>query len=105
MPSQAPRHKPASPNAPKHQTAQERDHRQGRRMYATNHRVWRAIRAEQLQHEPLCRVCMASNRVTAANEVDHIDGDSFNNKPSNMQSLCKPCHSAKTVKENGGFGR
>jgi 5-methylcytosine-specific restriction protein A len=42
--------------------------------------------------------------VTPANEVDHVDGDSHNNAPSNLQSLCKPCHSAKTVNENGGFG-
>ena len=24
---------------------------------------------------------------------------------NNVQSLCKPCHSAKTVKEDGGLGR
>ena len=105
MPYAAPRHKPIKPNAKQHQNAQERDHRQGKRLYATNHRVWRAIRAEQLGHDPLCCVCMAKGYVTAANEVDHIDGDSFNNAPSNLQSLCKPHHSAKTVRENGGFGR
>ena len=104
MPISAPRHKPATIKAPRHQTAQERDHRQSKRLYATNSRVWRAIRLEQLQHEPLCRACMVSKRVTPANEVDHVDGDSYNNKPSNLQSLCKPCHSYKTVKEQGGFG-
>jgi 5-methylcytosine-specific restriction enzyme A len=104
MPTAAPSHKPAKITAKTHKSAKERDHRQGKRMYATNHRIWRAIRLEQLQHEPLCRACMADDRVTPANEVDHIDGDSFNNAPSNLASLCKKCHSAKTVRENGGFG-
>lgn len=36
-------------------------------------------------------------RVTAATEVDHIDEDSHNNDPSNLQPLCKPCHSSKTA--------
>jgi 5-methylcytosine-specific restriction protein A len=53
---------------------------------------------------------LAKGYVTAATEVDHIQahrGDArlmwdFEN---NVQSLCKPCHSKKTVKEDGGLGR
>ena len=104
MPVSAPRHQPTRIKAKQHQTAQERDHRQSKRLYATNSRTWRAIRQGVLDAEPLCVACMAKGIVKAANEVDHIDGDSYNNKPSNLQSMCKPCHSAKTVKEQGGFG-
>lgn len=35
-------------------------------------------------------------------DVDHIDGIRSNNEPSNLQTLCKPCHKIKT-KENGDF--
>lgn len=37
-------------------------------------------------------------------DVDHIDEDPSNNKPENLQTLCKCCHAYKTnvfVKENG----
>jgi len=105
MPKAAPSHKPVTIKAKTHKNSQERDHRQGKRQYATNHRVWRAIRMEQLSHEPLCRECSAKGLVTPATEVDHIDGDSWNNRPSNLQSICKRCHAALTVKHDGGFGR
>ena len=105
MPIAPPKHHPNTPKAKTHKSLAEKDHRQDRRLYATNHRVWRAIRAEQLAHEPLCRECTKANRVTPATDVDHIDGDSHNNRPSNIQSLCRSHHSAKTVRENGGFGR
>tara|TARA_R100000049_G_C1852617_1_gene19265 strand:+ start:55 stop:462 length:408 start_codon:yes stop_codon:yes gene_type:complete len=29
-------------------------------------------------------------------DVDHIDGNSTNNDPKNLQSLCKNCHAIKT---------
>ena len=29
-------------------------------------------------------------------EMDHIDGDRFNNVPENVQTLCKNCHAIKT---------
>ncbi len=29
-------------------------------------------------------------------DVDHIDGDRFNNDPSNLQTLCANCHRLKT---------
>ena len=75
--------------------------RQATREMPTNSTRWRKIRARQLMDEPLCRHCRANGRITAANEVDHIDGDSTNNPSdgSNWQSLCKPCHSSKTARE------
>ena len=30
-------------------------------------------------------------------DVDHIDGNRFNNDPSNFQTLCANCHRLKTI--------
>lgn len=72
-------------------------------------RRWRRERLEHLQAEPLCRHCKENGRVVEATEVDHIiahrgDMDKFHDK-ANRQSLCKKCHSRKTVLENGGLGQ
>jgi 5-methylcytosine-specific restriction endonuclease McrA len=32
-------------------------------------------------------------------DVDHIDNDPSNNDPSNLQTLCRKCHSIKTKKD------
>lgn len=70
---------------------------------------WRDMRARQLAREPLCRICAQEGRLTPATEVDHIRphrGDrTWFFDPRNLQSLCHRCHSAKTVREDGGFGR
>lgn len=66
---------------------------------------WRKIRAAKLRADPLCAGCLAVGRTTAATEVDHQDGNQRNNDPENLTSYCKPCHSRKTVREDGGFGR
>ncbi len=71
-------------------------------------RAWKRARAFQLMGDPLCCECERHGRMTAATEVDHIialkdDGHPFD--PDNLQSLCKPCHSRKTNKEDGAFGR
>ena len=39
-----------------------------------------------------------------ATHVDHDDGDTYNNAPDNLVSLCQPHHSQKTAKHDGGFG-
>ena len=70
------------------------------RGYGTRHRK---IRAVVMREEPLCRECLKTGWVTPSSEMDHIDGDAWNTERSNLQMLCKKCHSVKTVKENGGL--
>lgn len=84
---------------------------------------WQKARTTFLMREPLCKVCSTMLRPVEATEVDHIIphrlGDAINSgdplrthaaqalfwDSSNWQALCGPCHSAKTVREDGGFGR
>ncbi|WP_441635126.1 HNH endonuclease signature motif containing protein [Cupriavidus sp. YAF13] len=78
--------------------------RQSKRALPTNSTAWRRIREGVLRRDPLCAECKKRHRVTAATVVDHIDGDSTNDDPSNHQGLCASCHSAKTARQDGGFG-
>ena len=70
---------------------------------------WRKARAAYLAEHPVCVVCERGGRVVPATEVDHIRAHKGNDAlfwdRNNWQSLCKPCHSKKTVNEDGGFGR
>ncbi|WP_084211107.1 HNH endonuclease signature motif containing protein [Pseudonocardia acaciae] len=61
-------------------------------------RRWRRLRAAKLADQPLCEQCGA-----LAHEVDHITslgegGDRYD--WTNLQSLCTPCHQAKTLAES-----
>ena len=57
---------------------------------------WQRLRRQVLNEEVYCRVCGA-----VATQVDHIipipEGD---NSRANLQALCKPCHSRKTLTES-----
>ena len=69
---------------------------------------WRRARTAFLMEEPLCRHCLDLKKLTAATVVDHIkphkgDRGLFWDR-KNWQPLCVSCHSAKTAKEDGGFG-
>jgi len=69
-------------------------------------RAWRdRIRPAQLSNSPLCEDCKKTDTLKPATEVDHIDGNPYNNSPDNLRSLCKSCHSKKTAKHDGSFGR
>ena len=65
-----------------------------RRLYKTAR--WARLREAQLAAEPLCRFCLAIEEVTEATVCDHIEphkGDeALFYDPSNLQSLCAPCH-------------
>lgn len=69
---------------------------------------WRRVRKQALNRDSyLCQACLP--RVTPATDVDHIL--TVHTRPdlrldlSNLQSLCKECHSRKTSLEDGAFGR
>ena len=68
---------------------------------------WKRLRRLVLNRSPICQDPFAihskNNEVVVANEVDHIIPKRLggSNKLSNLQSLCKNCHSTKTAKEDG----
>ena len=56
---------------------------------------WHKIRARQKRIEPLCRLCAAAGKTTAATICDHIQrhmGDEAKFYAGPFQSLCKDCH-------------
>lgn len=58
-------------------------------------------RAQVLDEEPLCRVCLAAGVTSASVVVDHIKrlADGGSDERSNKQGLCKPCHDDKSAAE------
>lgn len=100
MPVKPTTHRPSRPTTPVHRLGQA--NRQARRALNTNSVAWKAIRARILVRDRY--TCQAAGCYQAGNQVDHKDGDSSNNADDNLQCLCHSCHSAKTARENRGFG-
>jgi hypothetical protein len=44
----------------------------------------------------ICQQCGFNPVHTSQLDVDHIDGDRWNNDPFNLQTLCANCHRLKT---------
>ena len=67
--------------------------------------AWRKLRLFVLARDPICRD--VSGCVEPSTDVDHIiprrAGGS--DEPSNLQGMCHRHHSAKTSKQDGGWGR
>lgn len=67
-------------------------------------RPWRRIRDRILARDKyLCQRCLSLGLLTPASEVDHITPIHLgeDNQDHNLQSLCSPCHKAKTATEGG----
>ena len=63
---------------------------------------WRAIRRRILARDcGMCVVCRQAERFSLAEDVDHIVPvwRGGTDAESNLQSLCKPCHKAKSARE------
>ena len=99
------------PRCTEHSTAFEREHgytqRQRNPGQGSAHQrgygaAWRKKRAAGLKREPLCRTCKAKGILTPATIRDHITPKKLGGTDDerNLQSLCKPCHDAKTASES-----
>ena len=66
--------------------------------------AWKALRARVLARDQICRAC----RMVRATHADHIKphrGDpALFWDITNIQGLCRSCHSSKTCRRDGGFG-
>lgn len=67
---------------------------------------WQQYRLAFIAANPLCQHCHRK----AATQVDHIKAVKDADDPlfwesENHRGLCHSCHSIKTVREDGGFGR
>ena len=63
---------------------------------------WRQIRKRVLARDcGMCVLCQKQGRFTLAAEVDHITPvwEGGTDAENNLQSLCPPCHRAKTAIE------
>jgi len=69
---------------------------------------WRKLSRLHKTSNPLCVSCMADDKITPVQETDHIisiadGGDRWD--VDNLQSLCKSCHSRKTILEIKARGK
>lgn len=68
--------------------------------------AWDKLRLRILKRDKhLCQGCLP--RPTPATQVDHITpkAKGGTDDEDNLQSLCAPCHEAKTIKDTGGKPR
>lgn len=67
-------------------------------------RQHRKLREQLLRQEPLCRLCLAKGRVTAATIADHIrpiaQGGALYDL-ANLQPVCASCHQDKSNADRG----
>lgn len=64
---------------------------------------WRKEARRWLAVHPLCAECQRNGKLVPATQVDHIrphkgDAEKFWDLQGNLQSLCGPCHWAKTMR-------
>ena len=68
---------------------------------------WQRIRKMYLHRHPMCEQCLERGKTVKAQEVHHILplGRGGSHRESNLQALCKPCHSRQSVLDGDRFPR
>jgi len=59
-----------------------------------NSNRWRKLRVIQLKTHPICKMC--GHIATIADHIEEISDGGAKYDLDNLQSLCLPCHNAKT---------
>jgi 5-methylcytosine-specific restriction protein A len=100
MPWKAPIHKPPGGKAKQRSITDAQRPSAAARGYGWQ---WGKLRKLVLVRQPLCQSPGCFN---AATDVDHIipKAKGGTDALENLQALCKPCHSRKTARRDGGFG-
>ena len=69
--------------------------------------AWKSLSKTQLEQHPICARCNSMGIIKASEHADHIKPvrkfPDLKLEPSNLQSLCLPCHNVKTGKERTGI--
>jgi hypothetical protein len=63
-------------------------------VYKKNHK--KSVYPYSVHKKAQCEHCGFMPSHSSQLDVDHIDGDRFNNDPKNLQTLCANCHRLKT---------
>lgn len=98
MPQRAQQHRPPRPKTPDLRPSPSK------RGYGA---AWQKVRAAVLSDSPYCVMCQAEGRMRKATCVDHVLSleRGGTNDRENLQPLCHPCHSRKTVAVDGALGQ
>jgi 5-methylcytosine-specific restriction enzyme A len=73
----------------------QRDHVVAR-LYHT--KQWKALRVNHLRSNPFCVQCSSTRQLEVDHIIEHAGNPDLFFDETNLQTLCKSCHSTKTLK-------